>query len=148
METKEILQLLSDNHRLLMLLGGLLSFISLFLPSFTVNAIRSYSYVTISGLSYSLSDTEIFWVYLIVIIGLYIGYLLGYGEKYPYLYLAIGVFLLLITFYATQMSGQLESSVSYGFFLELIGSLAVAVGGYYYYETNKTDDLTNTGKYR
>ena len=149
MDTKEILQFLSDNHRLLIVLGGVISFISLFLPFLTHDAIISSGYVTISGLYSQLSDSWLFWVYLILIIGIYAKYFHGLGEEYPYLYLGIGVLLLLMTLYATQMySGHYDSTLSYGFFLELIGSLAVAVGGYYYYETHKTDNLTNTGTYR
>lgn len=139
MDKEEFLQLLSDNHRVLILAGGLICFISLFLPFLTHNAVISSGYVTISGLYSQLSDTWLFWIYLILIIGIYARYFHGIGKEYPYFYLAIGVFLLLMTIYATQMySGDYASSLSYGFFLEFIGSLAVATGGYYFYEINKS----------
>lgn len=147
MDKEEILQLLSDNHRILILSGGVICFISLFLPFLNHDAIISSGYVTISGLYSQLSDTWLFWIYLILIIGVYTRYFHGFGEAYPYLYLAIGVLLLLMTLYATQMySGHYASSVSYGFFLEFIGSLSIAVGGYYFYENNNHLIQKDTGE--
>lgn len=88
-----------------------------------------------------ISGTLIFWIFLILIIGLFYGYYRGYGETYPYLFLAIGVGILLLTFYAYHYKpeGFTQTSVClilYGFFFELIGSLAITVGGYYYYKDN------------
>lgn len=138
METEEFLKLLSDNQRLLILLGGVVSFISLFQP-FSTSSLY-FDSVTISGLDMSISDTSLFWVYLIALGGMYYGYFQGYGEKYPHLFLAVGGLLLLLTFFATQIYTGDHGRINllYGFFLELIGSLAVTVGGYYYYESNKS----------
>lgn len=140
MDTQGIIQLLSDNHRLLILLGGVISFISLFLPSWTIQGMSS-GWLSFEGTEFnpSISATGLFWIYLILILGLYFGYFRGYGEKYPFLFLGIGVLMLLITIYNTQMySGVFATALSYGFFLELIGSLAITVGGYYYFQNNKT----------
>jgi hypothetical protein len=45
----------------------------------------------------------------------------------------------MMTLYGTQIysGGKNQIGITYGFFFELIGSIAVAVGGYYYYEKNK-----------
>lgn len=138
MDTEEFLTLLSDNHRPLLLLGGLVSFIALFQP-FSTSSMQ-LEYITVSGLTISISDTSLFWIYLVAIGGIYFGYFQGYGEKYPYLFLAIGGFLLLLTFLVTRTYPGENGSInlSFGLFLELIGALAVVVGGYYYYEANKS----------
>lgn len=138
MDIEEFLTLLSENHRLLILLGGLTSFISLFQP-FSTSSLYLDN-VTISGLNMSISDTSLFWIYLIAIAGIYFGYFQGYGEKYPHLFLVIGGLLLLMTFLVTQTYSGEHGRINllFGFYLELIGSLAVAVGGYYYYEINRS----------
>lgn len=133
MQTEEILQLLSDNHKLLILGGGLICFISIFLPFVQINEMYLGD-VTISGIDASLSTTWMFLIFLIMIGGLYYGYFQNYGDTYPKLFLAIGVLLVLMTLYATQIYSGEDSkiSIAYGFFFELIGSLSIAIGGYYY----------------
>jgi hypothetical protein len=138
MDKEEILQLLSDNHRTLIITGGLICFISVFLPFISVDEMHMEGY-TLEGFDMSLSTTWLFWIYMIVIAGMYYGYFQNYGEKYPFLFLATGGLLVLMTLYGTQIYSLKGSGAGllYGFFLELIGSLSVATGGYYYYELNK-----------
>ena len=133
MEPEEFLQLLSDNHRFLILGGGLLCFISVFLPFVRIEEMYLDN-IEISGMDAPLSTTWMFWLFLVVIGGMYYGYFQNYGEQYPKLFLGIGGLLILMTLYGTQIyaGGGSQISISYGFFLEFIGSLAVAVGGYYY----------------
>ncbi len=134
MDTKEFLTILSDNHRFLILGGGVLCFISLFLPFFHIIAKFSYSTITVGDVA-SLAATWMLWIYLIVLGGMFYAYFQNYGEKYPHLFLATGGLLVLMTLYATQIhaGGNNLISILYGFFFEFIGSLAVAIGGYYYY---------------
>jgi hypothetical protein len=140
MQVEEILQWLSDNHRKCILLGGLLSFISLFLPFWDVLIVGVGSWIhgyTAESVFISISQTWIFWIFLLLIIGLYYGYYREYSVTHPHLYLVIGVVLLLLTFYAylfVQREDFVDVRCSYGFFLELLGSLSIAVGGYYYYQ--------------
>jgi hypothetical protein len=135
MSPEEFFALLADNHRNLILLGGVICFISLFLPFFRIDAVFTYDAVVTGG-SASLSTTWLFWIFLIVIGGMYYGFFQGYGEKYPYLFLAAGGLLVLLTLYGTQLyaGGNNIISILYGFFCEVIGSLAVTAGGYYYYQ--------------
>ena len=135
MDTGAITHLLSANHRALIVLGGAISFLSLFLPFLEIIGNNSISFVSISGLSVALSDTWLFWIYLILLIGLFYGYFRGYGERYPYLFLVIGGCLFLITLFATReySGGFAVISLAVGFYLECISSLAVVAGGYYYY---------------
>ena len=134
MEPEELLIKASENYRLLILGGGFICFISLFLPFFQSITKFSYGSVTI-GYEASLATTWLLWMYLILLGGMYYGYFQNYGEQYPYLFLAIGGLLVLMTLYATQIhaGGDNLISIAYGFFLELVGSLGVAVGGYYFY---------------
>ena len=135
MDIKEILLWLSDNHRILILSGGALCFISLYLPSWTLFTASS---LMPENLTLSISVGNEFWIFLILITGIYFGYFFGYGEKYPYLFLGIGIFLVLYTIYNAQIPiGNVHFPLSYGIFLEFIGSLAVAGGGYFYYEQHK-----------
>lgn len=138
MQTDEITRFLSENHLTLILGGGILCFISIFLPFVVIEEMYLGS-VEISGISASLSTTGLFWIFLIVIAAMYYGYFKGYGEQYPYLFLAAGGLLVGLTLYATRVYAHDDSwiTLSYGFFLELIGSVAVAVGGYYYYEHHR-----------
>ena len=147
MNTDEIIKWVSDNYRLLISVGGLICFIALFLPFWAEKQTLS-SGVVLTGLTSSIYETRLLWIYLIVLIGLYVRYSRGYGEKYPPLYLVIGGLLFLLTICATQVySGAFalyhsffsgNSYLSFGFFFEVIGSLAVTVGGYCYYKNNNT----------
>lgn len=140
MEIREILQWLSDNHRMLILLGGALCYISLYLPAWTLFTASS---LMPENLTISISVGDEFWVFLILIIGIYFGYFFGYGHHYPYLFLGIGIFLTLYTIYDAQIPiGNVHFPLSYGIFIEFFGSLAVAVGGYFYYEQNKPGSKT------
>ena len=95
------------------------------------------------NLTISLSVGNEFWIFLILVIGIYYGYFFGYGEKHPYLFLGIGIVLILYTIYSAQVPiGNVHFPLSYGIFLEFIGSLAVAVGGYFYYEQSKLSSET------
>lgn len=138
MQTDEILQFLSDNHQALILVGGLISFISVFLPFYKFDEIYM-NHLSLQGFDISLSTTWLFWIYLIAIGALYYGYFQGLGEKYPQLFLAIGGLLVLMTLYGTQLYSGIGTGMNlmYGFFLEFIGSASVAVGGYYYNELHK-----------
>lgn len=133
MQTEEILQLLSDNYKILILGGGIICFISIFLPFVVIEGMY-LSNVNIHGIDASLSTTWMFWIFLIVIGGMYLGYFQNYGDTYPKLFLGIGVLLVLMTLFATQIYAgrDIVISISYGFILELIGSLSVAIGGYYF----------------
>jgi len=138
MQTDEILQILSDNHRALIVGGGLISFISIFLPFYKFDEI-SLNHLSLQGFDISLSTTWLFWIFLIAIGALYYGYFQGLGEKYPQLFLVIGGLLVLMTLYGTQLYSGIGTGMNlmYGFFFELIGSLSVAVGGYYYNELHQ-----------
>jgi hypothetical protein len=138
MQIQEVLQWISDNHRLLIVSGGGLSFISLFLPFWNGGAVWFEGSSTLMGSkSIPVCGTVLFWIFLILIAGLFYSYYQGYGEQYPNIFLAIGIGLFLLTFYAYQYKpeGFVQISVwgyNYGFFLELISSLLVVTGGYYY----------------
>jgi len=138
MGLEEILRILSENHRLLILGGGILSVISLFLPFYKINVMFSYDSITM-GYDQPLSSTWLFWIFLIVLAVLFYGYFKGYGDQYPYLFLAAGSILVILTLYGTQLytGGDNLISVLWGFFFECIGSLAVAVGGWYYYQEHQ-----------
>jgi len=134
MTPEEFLTLLSDNHRQLILGGGIICLISLFLPFYKIDLMFSYG-STIFGSDASLSSTWLLWPFLIGIGALFYGYYQGYGERYPHLFLIIGGLFVLMTLYGTQIyaGGGNLVTILYGFFCEFLGSLAVAVGGYYYY---------------
>lgn len=178
MDLDEIATLASDNHRILIVLGCIICFISIFLPFWSVN----------SYLQLSLFNSWMFWPYLLIIVGVGIGYFLEYGKRQPRLFLAAGAILVIMTIYATLIgssvltdyltkvganaasgmssylgSGYYDSlisstldntiayvvktaqiSLSYGFVLELIGSLAIAVGGYYYSITPEQDKVSES----
>lgn len=145
MQTEEIIKWLSDNHRLLIIGGGIICFISLFLPFWHAGGIwyNNYGGTSMGWQDISISGTLIFWLFLILIVGIYYGFYRSYGEMYTHLYLAIGIGLLLLTLYAYQYEpGEfIQTSnvfILNGFYLELIGSIAVSIGGYYYYENRKT----------
>jgi len=86
MDTEEFLKLLSDNHRLLILGGGLICFVSIFLPFIRIEEMYLDN-VEISGINAPLSTTWMFWIFLIVIGGLYYAYFRNYGEKYLKIFL-------------------------------------------------------------
>lgn len=140
MQTEEILKVLSDNHRILILSGAVISFISLFLPFWDVLIYGVEAWFhdgnTADTIYLSIADSGIFWIFILLFLILYYGYVQKYGDLHPYFYLIIGVLLVISTFYAFT-SNPVENAIdvrhSYGFYLELLGSLAVAVGGYYYY---------------
>lgn len=138
MDSQEITQFISDNHRLFILIGGAICFIALFLPF--GEGTHYYESVSVSGIEVSISETAMFWLYLIALAGLFYGYFQGYGERYPFIFLAIGGFLVLLTILEAMdySKGYDGINLLYGAFLEFIGSLGVTAGGYYYYELNKT----------
>jgi hypothetical protein len=140
MQSEEILQWLSDNHQSLILGGGAVSFISLFLPFWTGygETVESWFYDTAGEIfMVSISQTSVFLIYLLLIIGLFYGYVKKFGIPYPHLYLAIGIVLFFLTLWTCQARPYEDlTGFSYGFILELAGALAVAIGGYYYYERN------------
>lgn len=139
MQTEEIRQRLSDNHQLLIIGGGAISFISLFLPFWIGFGETATSYEDQTfHFSVSMFNTWFFWIYLLLIIVLFYVYYRGYGEQYPYVYLVIGMSVFLLTSCANKYQ-PVESLVGFssGFIFELIGSFGIATGGYYYY-INKT----------
>lgn len=133
MDSDEIVELISENHRLLIIAGGVLCFFASFLPFWNVNAL-------IMSVPISLSSTGFFWVFLVLLIGLFAGLFLEFGEKYPYLLMVIGIVLFILTIIASQYAVGNQYSVlitqAIGFYLELIGSIIIAVGGYYFYIDN------------
>jgi hypothetical protein len=149
MQTEEIRQRLSDNHQLLIIAGGAISFISLFLPFWVGFGETATSYEDQTfHFSVSMFNTGFFWIYLLLIIGLFYGYYRGYGDQYPHLYLVIGMATFLMTSCADKYQ-PVESllSYSYGFILELIGSFAIATGGYFYYITKTgLNKISNKGE--
>ena len=97
--------------------------------------------------SVSMFNTGFFWIYLLLIIGLFYGYYRGYGDQYPHLYLVVGMAMFLMTSCADRYQ-PVESLLgySYGFILELIGSFAIATGGYFYYITKTgLNKISNKG---
>lgn len=130
MDIDEIVELIDENHRLLIIVGGVICFIASFLPFWSINAI----FTTVSP---SLSSSWMFWVFLILLIGLFAGLFLEFGEKYHYMFLVIGIVLFIITLAASQIGSGNEYSalisLAIGFYLELIGAIIIAIGGYYYY---------------
>ncbi|PWR70337.1 zinc-ribbon domain-containing protein [Methanospirillum stamsii] len=156
-----------DNNLILILLGGIICLISIFLPFITVNASIGAYMSEMMGMdlqaqnnyiSTSLFDqgTLTFLLYLILIMGLFSIFILKYDKNYPYLYLAIGVLVLFITIYLVfnitsalnignqQLSGfgvkgNLSNliSFSYGLYTELIGAALIIVGGFFNYSKNK-----------
>ena len=136
-DTDKITTLASANYQFLILGGGLISFIALFLPFLGVTAFVYPKHEALDGFSIYLTDTGLFLIYIILLIALCLGFFLGYNGQYPSLSLAIGVLLLLLTLYSSQQfSGEVATNFASGFFLEVIGSLAIAVGGYYFYQNN------------
>lgn len=133
MDFEEIYDSLLEYHLILILGGALLCFISIFLPFWSLN-----------NNSLSLLNTGNFWIFLILIMGIFVGYYLKIGETYPSLYLYIGVFLLLMTVISTQFIMGLPPTwrifsridLSIGFYLELICSASISVGGYFYNSEN------------
>ena len=135
MQPEEIAQRLSENHQVLIIVGGAISFISLFLPFWIGFGETATSYEDQTfHFSISMVNTWFFWIFLVLLIGLFYGYYQGYGDQYPYLYLVIGMALFLMTSCANKYQ-PVESLIgfSYGFVLELIGSFAIATGGYFFY---------------
>lgn len=141
MDIKEFLQLLSVYHRLLILLGGVICLISLFLPAWAISRIETESTIiyfsgTLSVITFM--DEWFFFIYLVLILGLFYGYFKRYGEEYPYIYGGVGILIFLLTLVSTPLyAGDLGVTPSYGFFFELFGAVIISVGGYYYYMSTR-----------
>lgn len=148
MQPEELIQLLSDNQKLLIFAGGVICFISLFLPFWSVGGVwyNNEGGTTMGSYEMPIFGTFIFWLYVILIFGVYYGDYHKYGVQYPYLFLSIGISLLLLTFYAYQHKPEgfiaiSFSKILYGFYLEFIGSLAIAIGGHFAYVKNTNGPL-------
>ncbi len=141
MDADEVIKWISDNHQILILGGGIISFIGIFLPFWAINSYFGYG-------SISLSNRWVLWLYLLLIGAILAGHFYKYAETYPYMYLAIGVVLILLTLSASNIVlFEAESAYldyTYGFLIELAGSVAITLGGYYYYK-NQTDNASNPG---
>lgn len=144
---------------MLIVVGSVICLISLFLPAFTIMLDKYALDATFSGSGF------FFVIYAVLIVGVGGGAFSEYSVKYPYYVFAIGFFLFLFTLsqlifapgyvpsqvmgiFASPMMGnkmQISSpALSYGFFLELLGTVLITVGGYfdYYYKTNTYIDVT------
>ena len=80
-----------ENHKILILGGALICFILLYLPFWSL----------FNNNSLSLLGSGNYWIFLILVIAVFLGYFLKFGETYQSLYLYIGVFLLLMTIVST-----------------------------------------------
>ena len=135
MQTDEITQRLSDNYHVLIIIGGAICFISLFLPFWIDFGETATSWEDdIYHFSVPMSNSWFIVIFVLLIFGLFYGYYREYGDQYPYMFLAIGIGLFFLTSCANQYAPVTTLlGNSYGFFFELIGSLSIATGGYFYY---------------
>lgn len=128
------LWILRNKEYLMIVVGGIVNLISLFLPFWTMQ-------IFLLSIPMKLFQTAFMMPY-VVIIGLLVIFLIfSFGKTYPQLFLLIGMSLLILTIVASQIKSGTPSGklikLSIGFYLELCASLIVMIGGYLAYQKNR-----------